>query len=106
MSFNVEKFIARYKERAEAVKNRSIPPVGGDDRMAFIKQAETDFQDFMIIADSEFVIEEDYLGFKYKLDSQPRFLLIGKISAITSAQATAISICSFCVPLSDLKSMQ
>ena len=69
MSFNVEEFIARYKERAEAVKNRSIPPVGGDDRMAFIKQAETDFQDFMIIADSEFVIEEDYLVFEYKLDS-------------------------------------
>ena len=66
MSFNVEEFIARYKERAEAVKNRSIPPVGGDDRMAFIKQAETDFQDFMIIADSEYVIEEDYLVFKYK----------------------------------------
>ena len=69
MSFNVEEFIARYKERAEAVKNRSIPPVGGDDRMAFIKQADTDFQDFMIIDDSEFVIEEDYLVFKYKLDS-------------------------------------
>ena len=69
MSFNVEEFKARYKERAEAVKNRSIPPVGGDDRMAFIKQAETDFQDFMIIADSEYVIEEDYLVFKYKLDS-------------------------------------
>ena len=62
-------FINRYKERAEAVKNRSIPPVGGDDRMAFIKQAETDFQDYMIIADSEFTVEEDYLVFKYKLDS-------------------------------------
>ena len=48
MSFNVEEFINRYKERAEAVKNRSIPPVGGDDRMAFIKQAETDFQDFKL----------------------------------------------------------
>ena len=69
MSFNVEEFINRYKERAEAVKNRSIPPVGGDDRMAFIKQAETDFQDYMIIADSEFTVEEDYLVFKYKLDS-------------------------------------
>ena len=69
MGFNVEEFIARYKERAEAVKNRSIPPVGGDDRMAFIKQAETDFQDYMIIADSEFMIEKDYLVFKYKLDS-------------------------------------
>ena len=69
MGFNIEEFIARYKERAEAVKNRSIPPVGGDDRMAFIKQAETDFQDYMIIADSEFMIEKDYLVFKYKLDS-------------------------------------
>ena len=69
MSFNVEEFINRYKERAEAVKNRAIPPVGGDDRMAFIKQAETDFQDYMIIADSEFTVEEDYLVFKYKLDS-------------------------------------
>ena len=36
MSLNVEELINRYKERAEAVKNRSIPPVGGDDRMAFI----------------------------------------------------------------------
>ena len=69
MSFNVEDFINRYKERAEAVKNRSIPPVGGDDRMAFIEQAETDFKDYMIIADSEFTVEEDYLVFKYKLDS-------------------------------------
>ena len=69
MSFNVEEFIKRYKERAEAVKNRSIPPVGGDDRLAFIKQAETDFQDYMIVADSEFIIEEDYLVFKYKLSS-------------------------------------
>ena len=69
MSFNVEEFINRYKERAEAVKNRPIPPVGGDDRMSFIKQAETDFQDYMIIADSEFTVEKDYLVFKYKLDS-------------------------------------
>ncbi len=69
MSFNVEEFINRYKERAEAVKRRSIPPVGGDDRTAFIKQAEIDFQDYMIIADSEFKVEKDYLVFKYKLDS-------------------------------------
>ena len=69
MSFNVEEFINRYKERAEAVKRRSIPPDGGDDRTAFIKQAEIDFQDYMIIADSEFKVEKDYLVFKYKLDS-------------------------------------
>ena len=69
MSFNVYEFISRYKERAEAVKKRSIPPVGGDDRMAFIKQAESDYQDFMMIADSEIEITEEYLIFKYKLDN-------------------------------------
>ena len=69
MSFNVDEFIIRYKERAEAVKKRSIPPVGGDDRMAFIKQAESDYQDFMMIADSEIEITEEYLIFKYKLDN-------------------------------------
>ena len=67
MSFNVDEFISRYKERAEAVKKRSIPPVGGDDRMAFIKQAESDYQDFMMIADSEIEVTEEYLIFKYKL---------------------------------------
>ena len=69
MSFNVDDFLNRYKERAEAVKKRSIPPVGGDDRMAFIKQAESDYQDFMMIADSEIEITEEYLIFKYKLDT-------------------------------------
>ena len=69
MSFNVDDFLNRYKERAEAVKKRSIPPVGGDDRMAFIKQAESDYQDFMMIADSEIEVTEEYLILKYKLDN-------------------------------------
>jgi hypothetical protein len=37
--------------------------------LAFIKQAESDYQDFMMIADSEIEITEDYLIFKYKLDN-------------------------------------
>ena len=69
MSLNVEELLDRYKERAEAVKNRSIPPVGGDDRMAFVKQAEIDYQDFMIIADSEVEITDEYLILKFKLDN-------------------------------------
>ena len=69
MSMNVEELLDRYKERAEAVKNRSIPPVGGDDRMAFVKQAEIDYQDFMIIADSEVEITEEYLILKFKIDN-------------------------------------
>jgi len=69
MAFNISDFQNRFKKRAEAVKNRSMPPVGGDERLAFIKQAEEDYQDYMIISESEFEIDDDYIVFKYKLDS-------------------------------------
>jgi len=69
MTFNIEEFQIRFKERAEAVKNRPMPPICGDERLAFIKQAEKDYQDYMIISDSEYEITDDYLIFKYKLDS-------------------------------------
>ena len=69
MTFNIGDFQNRFKKRAEAVKSRSMPPVGGDERLAFIKQAEEDFQDYMLISESEFEIIDDYLVFKYKLDS-------------------------------------
>ena len=69
MTFNISDFQNRFKKRAEAVKNRSMPPVGGDERLAFIKQAEEDYQDYMIISDSEYEIIDGYLIFKYKLDS-------------------------------------
>jgi len=69
MTFNINDFQNRFKKRAEAVKNRSMPPVGGDERLAFIKQAEEDYQDYMIISESEFEIDDDYIIFKYKLDS-------------------------------------
>ena len=69
MTFNIEEFQIRFKERAEAVKNRPMPPIGGDERLAFINQAEKDYQDYMIISDSEYEITDDYLIFKYKLGS-------------------------------------
>ena len=34
-----------------------------------MKQAELDYQDYMIISDSEFEITDEYLIFKYKLDN-------------------------------------
>ena len=69
MSFNINEFQKRFEERADAVKNRPMPPIGGDERLAFIKQAEKDYQEYMIISESEFEITEEYLIFKYKLDS-------------------------------------
>ena len=50
---DVEAMIARFRARADAVKQRNLPPVEGPQRMQFIKQAEEDFLDFAIISDAK-----------------------------------------------------
>ena len=49
---DLDAMIARFAERAAAVKKRNLPPVGGDERKAFIEQAERDYMDFALIADA------------------------------------------------------
>lgn len=51
-SFDADQMIARFNERAKAVRKRNLPPVGGDERQMFIKQAEEDFMDFSMISDA------------------------------------------------------
>jgi hypothetical protein len=50
--FDVDEMIARFRERAAAVKKRPLPPVAGEERQAFIQQASVDFQDYAIIGDA------------------------------------------------------
>ncbi len=69
-SFDSDAMIARFKERASAVKKRNLPPVGGDERQAFIKQAEQDFMDFAIIGDAEASLEEGVLVLRVDLRPQ------------------------------------
>ncbi len=58
---DIEAMIERFAERARAVKKRNLPPVGGDERKMFIKQAEEDFMDFSIIGDATALFEEGVL---------------------------------------------
>ena len=60
-SFDPVAMIARFQERAAAVKNRNLPPVGGDERQLFIKQAEEDYMDFAMIGDAEPKLEDGVL---------------------------------------------
>jgi hypothetical protein len=54
---DVDAMIARFRERAAAVRDRALPPVAGAERQRFVEQAERDFQDFAIVGDAtwEFV---------------------------------------------------
>ena len=59
--------IARFKERADAVKRRPLPPVAGEERQMFLKQAQSDFQDFAMIGDSEASLEDGILVLRIDL---------------------------------------
>ena len=66
-SLDVDQMLARFRDRAAAVKRRPLPPVAGEERQAFIAQAQLDFQDFAIIGDAEASVEEGVLTLRIDL---------------------------------------
>lgn len=69
-SFDPNEMVARFKERAAAVKRRPLPPVAGEERQRFIAQAAVDFQDFAMIGDAEAAIEDGVLVLR--IDLRPK----------------------------------
>jgi len=65
--FDPDEMIERFKERSAAVKKRNLPPVGGDERALFIAQAQIDFQDFAIIGDAQYELEDGVLTLRIDL---------------------------------------
>jgi|TARA_B100000959_G_C14974567_1_gene621061 hypothetical protein len=61
--------LARFRERAEAVRSRNMPPIGGEERQRFLDQAQVDFMDFAIIGDAEATLEEGILTLRTDLSS-------------------------------------
>ncbi len=66
-ALDVDAMIARFRERAHAVKQRPLPPVAGEERSRFIEQAQADFRDFAIIGDSVATIEDGVLVLRVDL---------------------------------------
>jgi hypothetical protein len=66
-SFDVDSMLARFRERSQAVKQRPLPPVAGDERAAFVKQAQMDFRDYAIIGDAQGTIEDGFLVLRVDL---------------------------------------
>jgi len=58
---DVDAMIARFRERAAAVRNRPLPPVAGAERQRFVDQAQHDFQDFAIIGDAKWTFTDGIL---------------------------------------------
>ena len=69
---DVDAMLQRFRDRAEAVKRRTLPPVGGEERTLFIQQAQADYQDYAIIGDAEGTIEDGILVLRVDLRPGPR----------------------------------
>ncbi len=66
-AFNPDDMIARFKERAAAVKRRPLPPVAGEERQMFLQQAQVDFQDFAMLGDAQVELDDGILTLRVDL---------------------------------------
>lgn len=64
---DVDAMLVRFRERAAAVRKRPLPPVAGEERQAFLAQANTDFMDFAIIGDAVGTVEDGFLVLRIDL---------------------------------------
>jgi hypothetical protein len=69
-SLDTDAMIQRFRDRAQAVRNRPLPPIAGAERQRFLSQAQTDFQDFAMIGDAEASLDDGILTLR--IDLRPK----------------------------------
>lgn len=66
-ALDVDAMLARFRERAEAVRSRPLPPVAGPDRQRFMDQAQSDFLDYALIGDATWEFTDGVLTLRVDL---------------------------------------
>jgi hypothetical protein len=66
-SFDADAMIARFRERAKAVKDRPLPPLEGTARREYMQRAQIDYQDFAMLGDAEGALEDGILHLRVDL---------------------------------------
>ena len=56
-TLDTDAMVQRFRERAAAVRKRTMPPIAGAERVAFVKQAELDYQDFLLVGDADISLD-------------------------------------------------
>ncbi len=65
--FDVDALVARFKERAKAVRSRGVPPLEGADRRRFVERMQLDFQDFAMLGDAAASLDDGVLVLRVDL---------------------------------------
>ncbi len=63
--------VVRFRQRAEAVRTRGMPPIEGPERARFREQAQRDFTDFAMIGDAEAELVDGILTLRIDLRPRP-----------------------------------
>jgi len=58
---DMDDFLKRFQDRADAVKERGVPPLEGAARKAFIEAAEKDYLDYSLIGSASWSLDEGEL---------------------------------------------
>jgi flagellar motor component MotA len=69
--FDVDAMIARFRERASAVRRRGLPPVEGDERRRIMEQMQLDYMDFAILGDAAGRLRDGVLTLEVDLRPRP-----------------------------------
>ena len=68
-SFDPNDMIQRFRDRADAVRRRGVPPVEGPERQRFMEAARLDFQDYAMLGDAVATLNDGIL--RLEIDLRP-----------------------------------
>jgi hypothetical protein len=68
--FDPQEMVARFRQRAEAVRTRGMPPIEGAERQRFREQAQRDFTDYAMIGDAQAELVDGILTLR--IDLRPK----------------------------------
>ncbi len=66
-AFDVEAMVARFRDRAKAVRSRGVPPLEGADRRRFVERMQLDYQDFAMLGDATGTLDDGILTLRVDL---------------------------------------
>ncbi len=64
---DVDEFLSRFRDRAEAVRERGVPPLEGEARRTFVESMELDYLDYSLVGSATWALEEGHLVLRIPL---------------------------------------
>ena len=65
--FDPAAMVARFRDRARAVRERGMPPIEGPERQRFREQAQLDYMDFAMLGDADATLDGGILTLRVDL---------------------------------------